>query len=234
MTFDLHEHNHVHTPPWMYVRDEIDVLEEAFDRLVRGHRASPPSPRRAIEASVLREQRETEEGNQPRLAPEGEIEAPERPIGVGCAEEILLGGDPILARLKRDAERDPLYALAARWGKGAVRYAAPRYAKASEGESELRDLFRLLVNGHLVPAKVAFGLGEEAHIEEDQEGKEDAKREYGFAQTYLSRALRSLENVCEKRDIEAAGLLQEGAALSLAIEARAKRLDDLPSFGRAV
>lgn len=230
MTFEPHEHNHVHTPPWMYVRDEIDVLEESFDRLIRTHRASAPSPRRAIEAAVLREQRETEEGNQPRLAQDAEIEAPERPVGVGCAEEILLSGDPIVQRLKRDAERDPLYVLAAGWGARAVRYALPRYTESVEAEYG-RHVFRILVNGYLVPAKIAFGLGEEAHIEEDEEGREDARREYGFATTYALRVLASLESISQKREEEARVLFEEGEALLQAIESRTKRLDTPTSFG---
>src|SRR5690606_7942768 len=92
MNFETnHNHEkHRHTLPWLYVRDEIDVLEGTFDRLTRRHRAAPKSPRRALEAAVLREQQDTERERQARVQDEsGEpwIDPPERPAGVGCADD---------------------------------------------------------------------------------------------------------------------------------------------------
>jgi len=227
------EHDHNHTLPWMFRRDEIDVLEEDFNELLRGHDARARTRAYAYEADVLDEQVKTEAATEAELAkrmgPEwiaASAAAPAAGSGAACAHEDLEPGNALRDALVRDATRDPFYERTYAWAEAVFRWAGARY---EDERARSRDLFRVYVNAYLVPAKIAFGQNEEAH--EDAEAYEVAAREYELAATYLNRTRESLQALCATGEAGADGeaMSREADAIAHTLDHMRKRLDSLRS-----
>jgi|GEM_PF-1565537 hypothetical protein len=176
---------------WLFVRDEIDLLEEEFDEIFRRHDALRDPVRHALEESVLKEQLETEEATESEVALHMGPKLVEEERGApppSIMEEFDSVGS-LREWLKRDVMRDPFYESVFLWSTRVAKWAKEAYDRNPQS----RDLFRIYVNACLVPAKVAFGQSEETHEHED--ALELASKEYELASVYLRRVQDSLQTL---------------------------------------
>ncbi|MBI2483456.1 hypothetical protein HYV74_04765 [Candidatus Uhrbacteria bacterium] len=89
---------------------------------------------------------------------------------------------------------DPVYDLAFRWSCRVDRWSRRLYLDQRVHD---RDLFRVVVNAALIPAKVAFGFS--GALDHDASGMEAALIGYRQAAIFLVRVLESLANCYGKR-----------------------------------
>jgi hypothetical protein len=178
--------------PWVFRRDEFNVLEESYDDVLRRHDAAGRTRAFEAEEAVIREQARTEELSEAELSLRvgpGWLEAPEGPCEVHGADES--DSRPLAEQLRAESERDPLYAAALRWSMGLFRWSRARYDRRRNSDP---DVFRVLVNAPLVPMKVNFALCEQEHA--DRFAVDIAEKEYELAETYAERVLAALERLC--------------------------------------
>jgi len=185
--------------PWIVRRDELHVLEEAFDELCR-RRADASKPADEAEEAVLREHADTEDKTEADLTAaigEGWMDAPE-----GCGHDHDhdhgAGEGTLLERLRRDLTRDPSYERAIGWAGDAY-----RWAREQERVGRNADLLRVSLNACLVPMKMSYAQGE-LSTDDDPYASAVAEKELELAATYLSRARGSLEA------LEKLGVLDDG------------------------
>jgi len=223
------DRDHNHTLPWMFRRDEIDVLEEEFDDIFRRHATAAHAKFRAIEEPVLREQMDTEEATEAellaRMGADWLSSAPgPASAGAACAHDELASVRPLRESLRRDVTRDPFYERTYLWASRTFRWARDRYAQESERS---RDLFRVYVNAFLVPAKIAFGQAEESHEEPD--AREVAAKEYELAATYLDRTRESLTVIWETggQEAEVGWIRREADEIAQALRDMRKRIESM-------
>lgn len=179
---------HDSSNPWLFRRDEIDVLEEELDEVFDLHDKSRDPVHRSAEEAVIAEQTKTEDAYERKLSDLlGPASlAPEE--GHAC-EHCKDGGFPDNVPLKDllVRERDPLYARAYRWANRVFAWSRESYWKFGMRN---RDMFRVHVNVYLVPVKIAFALAEEHR--DDEHAPRIAALEFDLALTYLSRTRESL------------------------------------------
>jgi len=229
------DREHDHTLPWMFRRDEIDVLEEEFDDIFHRHSTPAHAKFRAIEEPVLREQMDTEEATEADLAARMGMDwlaaAPGGPASAGaaCAHDDLASVRPLRESLRRDITRDPFYERAYLWASRTFRWARDRYANES---LRTREVFRVYVNAFLVPAKIAFAQAEESHEEPDV--LEVAAKEYELAATYLDRARESLTAIWESgvTGTDMAWMRRESDEIAQILRETRKRIDSLRNAKR--
>lgn len=118
---------------------------------------------------------------------------------------------------------DPIYDAAFRWACRTERWSRRLYAEQRVRD---RDLFRVLINATLIPAKVAFGFS--GGIDQDLAGLEVAAIGYRQAAIFLTRTLESLANCYGKRigrPQTAHHLVDEGRELLADIESRLAEIE---------
>ncbi|KKW33182.1 MAG: hypothetical protein UY77_C0004G0003 [Candidatus Uhrbacteria bacterium GW2011_GWA2_53_10] len=180
-------HNH---HPWMFLRDEIDVLEEEFDALFdhKNHAHDPVA--HEAEERILEEQVVTEEQSEAelavRLGPRKEFSSAPMEIPSLAIEPAL----PLKEALRQSAARDPFYERVFEWAGRLGVWARARYETGNEKQS---DFFRIQVNAYLVPVKLASAFGHEA--QEDSSAALIAAKEADLAQVYVRRIRESLEKL---------------------------------------
>ncbi len=212
-----HEHRH----PWMFHRDEIDVLEEDFDALFdhRNH-ADDPAAHEA-EERVLEEQVMTEEQSEAdltlRLGPVAESLGESWAVTTEAAEPSV----PLKDALRQSAVRDPFYERVFEWASRLSVWARARYDAGGRRRS---DFFRVLVNAYLVPVKLASALGHEAL--EDATSVQVAGKEAELACVYMTRIAESLSALSVSGVLapEEGQLLQEAEEMQKGLEAIRQRL----------
>lgn len=179
--------SHDPSNPWMFRRDEIDVLEEELDEVFDLHEQSRDPVHRAMEDGVIDEQTKTEDAYERRLSDllGPAALAPEEPHACEHCKGGFPDGVPLTELLTRD--RDPLYVRAYRWATKVFAWSRESYWKFGMRN---RDMFRVHVNVYLVPVKIAFAQAEESR--DDEHAPRIAGLEYDLALTYLARTRESL------------------------------------------
>ena len=205
-----------HDYPWVFRRDEIDILEDELEdlyELVARREQDHP-----FESAILREQIETQERSDQELATR---------LGFDVLHEVSEFG--VCAHGSQTSTQDnsfwwssellyvrshPLYQKAKRWAEALKPFAKRGY---EQGGSSAPELFRVYANVNLVPLKIFTALTEELH--EDEVGFEIAWEEYRLALTYLERIMDSLESMAFLTDDveQVAGCRQEAGALREAL-----------------
>ncbi len=170
--------------PWVFGRDEIDLLEDEIEDLFKKY---GPSSKKGneMEVQVLHEQVETEEQSDAELSAR---------LGLGLFElddptsgETPFGDHHRPHHEAGNMRRHPIYQRARLWAAELHAWAKDSYESGGAGRG---DVFRIYVNVNLVPIKLFTALHEEQHG--DQIGLEVAEQEYSLGQTYLERILESL------------------------------------------
>ncbi len=173
--------------PWLFRRDEIDVLEEELDEIFHLHKHEDDGIHFDMEEEVISEQTKTEEQFERRLSemlgPTASLAAHSHicthckdgfPDGVKMTEMLV-------------PERDPLYAQAYTWAVRVFYWARDCYWMNGMRN---KDMFRVQINAYLVPVKIAFAQVE--HHRKDPHATKIMDLEFDLALTYLRRTRVSL------------------------------------------
>ncbi|NQV88963.1 MAG: hypothetical protein HQ488_01415 [Parcubacteria group bacterium] len=170
--------------PWVFGRDEIDLLEDEIEDLFQKYGLGSKKSSE-MEVQVLHEQVETEEQSDAELSAR---------LGLGLFEpdDPVLGETPFSDHKRPhhdvgNMRLHPIYQRARLWAAELHAWAKGSYESGGAGRG---DVFRIYVNVNLVPIKLFTALHEEQHG--DQIGLEVAEQEYHLGQTYLERILESL------------------------------------------
>ncbi len=190
--------------PWIFHRDEIDLLEEEMDDIYRAHRPSAHDPVSQMEDRVLKEQLQTEEQF------ETDVTIDVEPEEVRPPHDFFSGSLP--DSLKAQSARDPLYEVVYLWAKRAYAYAAEKYLSQQFKDE---DVFRIYVNVNMIPLKLASALFEQ--MADDPVSQHIAQKEQQLCFTYLTRTLDSLQHRAFLGDEEAVRLEKEGRELERSI-----------------
>lgn len=180
--------------PWMFHRDELDVLEDEIDLLQQKFFPALDLGVETFEAVVLREQLDTEEASDTALSKRLgltdeslHVEASDGQVLEDAFAELSSGQDVF--------RRHPLYQFARTWSAQVRTFSKQGYESASYNAEAF---FRAYVNAHTVPIKVFTGLCEESFV--DMIGLEVAEQEYALALTYIQRILTSLSMTVSNAD----------------------------------
>ncbi len=193
--------------PWIFHRDEIDLLEEEIDELYRQHESTKGDSVSKMEDRLLQEQLETEELSEAELTlqigPEYLL-----PQIQSSNTDSALPDESLVQTLRTHAYRDPLYVRIYTWAQCTFAYASNRYHK--EG---VRDeaVFRAYINAKMIPIK--FVASQTERLSKDSIGEQIAQKEGSLCLTYFERTLDSLEHRSFLGDEKATALLQEGKEL---------------------
>ncbi len=178
-----------HDYPWVFRRDEIDILEDELEDLYEAFHRS--EKRTSFESIVLGEQLETQERSDRDLSQRLGFDVLQPPPStlLTSRESTEAPGETFelwqqeLAHIRIH----PLYQEAKRW---AVRVKPVAKHGYEQGGGYAGECFRVYANVNLVPLKIFTALCEELH--EDVVGWEIALEEYRLALTYVERILDSL------------------------------------------
>ncbi|MBI2475368.1 hypothetical protein HYV69_03010 [Candidatus Uhrbacteria bacterium] len=195
------------TNPWMFERNEIDLLEEDLDEIYKQHAPSIRGPILKMEGRVLQEQLETEAEFEAdlalRIGPEHllSLDSSDREIKTFAKESLK-------EVLRAHTFRDPLYERVYLWAKHVAHYARYFY---KHDKVYREDAFRALVNVKMIPIKLACVRSE--FSQRDSVLGQIAKKEQRLCLTYFTRTLHALQNLTFSGDEEAIILFQEGETL---------------------
>lgn len=170
--------------PWVFGRDEIDLLEDEIEDLFSQYGAGSDQ-NGGVEVHVLKEQIETEEKSDEELSARlgmNFLESTDRPERSKSFDERQRSPQRV-----GNMRMHPFYQKARLWAVELRKWAKHSYENGGAGTG---DVFRIYANVNLVPIKLFTALHEEQHG--DQIGLEVAEQEYQLAQTYLERILESL------------------------------------------
>lgn len=194
--------------PWIFHRDEIDLLEEEMDELYRRHdQKTEDGSISDMEDQVLSEQLETEEAAEAELSIEigPEYLLPHPPHHT---HEQIEDEESLLKSLQAHGYRDPVYARIYSWAIRAFLYSTKRYVKESVRE---KDVFRVYVNAKMIPIK--FVASQTERFSDDAESDLIAEMQRSLCLIYFERTLEPLARRSVLGDEEATLLLQEGRDL---------------------
>lgn len=205
--------------PWMFRRDEIDLLEEDMDDLYDLH-DSAKEEQETMEQMLISEQLDTEESAEVEFTHQMDI-------------KWLLHKSPdqMNQRFEKDREEDeqdisfdphrpPYYEQMFRFVNEVFTFATEMHQKGGE-PAELA--FRVLINIKLVPIKCAIAVSEELH--DDPMSLAVAKKEYCLALVYLDRVLISLAFLGANGNMRAQSFLAPGTKLKQIIMQNAAQLN---------
>lgn len=217
--------------PWVFHRDEFNLLEEAFEGILRQHDKSIDGAAFPLEEQVIKEQLDTEEATENELASRIGVDWLDI-VALATSESIQHVDDTLSLRdaLKQNGIRDPLYQKAREWALAIHRWTKGEYI--DEGV-EGYDMYRAHLNVLLVPIKIAFAVTEEQH--EDKHSADIADKEFQLAETYLDRVRESLLALNQALILPEAiqRRLQESVILMECIHAARERLAERRRFGGA-
>ncbi len=193
--------------PWIFHRDELDLLEEEMDDIYRLHRAGAPDQISDMEDRVLKEQMQTEEYAELELALE---------IGPDylCVRDREgdhghdFASDSLSQTLRAYSSRDPLYEQVYLWSQRVFRYTFKRYFSE---QKKKEDFFHAHVNVNMIPIKFASAFAEK--IVGDSISDRIAHSERQLCLTYFVRTLGALHSQAFSGDEEAVCLEKEGREL---------------------
>jgi hypothetical protein len=210
--------------PWVYYRDEIDLLEDQIEDLFERHDASLTDTL-TMEQEVLQEQLKTEEVFEQSLAN-------------GFGRSVFLFGDSIsasesdssssqngmdheLSVLRKEVVRQPLYRIARAWAASVYTFTHQRY---EHDAVRSRELFCAYANVNLVPIKLSVALIEE--MRGDTLGIDMAIQEYKLTSIYLGRVADSLEHAVGQ-ELDSAPVIEMIGVARQLLGGLAKRIRDL-------
>jgi hypothetical protein len=181
-------HAHDQNYPWIFHRDEIDLLEDELEDLYEKYGRDSGSAK-TFESAVLSEQMETEEQSDAQLS---------RRLGFDffqkMSESLSFSPSEEAQIFKEDAHKETefirshaLYQTAKAWAAGLRGFTKQKY---EEGGPYASEYFRMYANLNLVPLKIFTALSEELH--EDRVGFEVAQEAYQLSLIYLERIQESL------------------------------------------
>ncbi|MBI4435362.1 hypothetical protein HY630_01710 [Candidatus Uhrbacteria bacterium] len=174
--------------PWVFRRDEIDILEDELEDLFEAFHRRGRSP--SFESAILAEQLDTEERSDRELSSRLGFDVLEPPPTVLSAREPDEPPDDSFEAWQQElgyVRAHPLYQKAIRWTMFVKPAAKGGY---EQGGMYAGELFRVYANVNLVPLKIFTALCEGMH--EDDIGWNIAEEEYRLALTYLDRILESV------------------------------------------
>lgn len=183
--------------PWLFRRDELDLLEDELDEVFHLHEHSRDPVHHSMEEGVINEQLKTEDAFERKLSDLlGPASlAPDEHVCEHCKDGFPEG---VSMRDLLVRDRDPMYAKSYAWATKVFTWSRESYWNFGMRN---RDMFRVHVNAYLVPVKIAFALAEEHR--DDEHASRVAGMEYELAATYLERTRESLSS------LRAMGLVQE-------------------------
>lgn len=198
--------------PWMFERNEIDLLEEDLDDIYQQYEPSIRDPILKMEARVLQEQLETEAEFEADLALKIGPEHFFREVSSNL-ETKSFGKESLKDVLQAHASRDPIYERVYLWAKHVADYSHESYR---HDKVHREDAFRALVNVKMIPIKLACVRSE--FSQRDSVSGQIAKKEQRLCLTYFTRTLHALQNLAFYVDEEALILFQEGETLQNKIQ----------------
>lgn len=177
--------------PWMFQRDEIDLLEEELEDIYQTQEHRDPKES-AMERSVMKEQLETEDRVESELVHEWGSELLTHAHAHEYHEltEELDDQTPLKELLHHQALRDPLYDQGLVWSREVFRFAKEHY---TSGLDRRRDMFRVYLNAMMVPLKLSIGQMDTST--DDAFSLQVIRKEYELALTYLERTLESMQTL---------------------------------------
>ncbi|MBI5370339.1 hypothetical protein HZA85_04085 [Candidatus Uhrbacteria bacterium] len=200
--------------PWIFHRDEVDLLEEEMDEIFRRHRAEPNHSGSQMEDRVLKEQTDLEEIAEAELTlqigPEYLLSPHDQEFETDDIVER-----PILNTLKEQAARDGLYQRVYLWAKDVFHFAHQAYQVSGRTDE---GLFRTYLTVKMIPIKL-MAISTESRIG-DAISDQIAKKEFALCLTYFERALDGLKRRSLLADEEAIMLYKQGKMLVQAIKTR--------------
>ncbi len=181
-------HAHDQNYPWIFHRDEIDLLEDELEDLYETYGRDTGSSK-TFESAVLSEQMETEERSDAQLS---------RRLGFDFFQKISESSPFSFSEESQNPKEDshqqtefirshPLYQKAKIWAASMRSVTKQKYQERGPYASEY---FRIYANLNLIPLKIFTALSEELH--EDRVGFEVAKEAYELGLIYLDRVRESL------------------------------------------
>lgn len=174
--------------PWVFRRDEIDILEDELEDLYEKYHRPEDAP--SFESSVLAEQLDTEERSDQELSTRLGFDVLEPPPPSLVSSRDSATPSDIWSEWQEElvhVRSHPLYQQAKTWAVHVKPVAKRGY---EQGGAYAGELFRVWANVNLVPLKIFTALCEEMH--EDDIGYEIAREEYRLALTYIERILESM------------------------------------------
>lgn len=199
-----------HENPWVFERDEIDLLEEEIDELYRIHEPTPSRPFR-METRILQEQLETEEQAESELAWKIGQENLLHEISVDSGADVFIDGS-VKEILRAHSYRDPLYERVFLWAQLVSEFSFHFY-QLNNSRSE--DAFRAFVNAKLIPTKLALTRVERS----DEIFRQIIQKERKLCLAYFLQIFQALQNLSDfSNEKEWQILLQEGMKLQKLVE----------------
>ena len=206
--------------PWMFHRDEIDLLEEEIDEIYERHDCESKDSVSQMEDRVLEEQQEIEERFETELILKIGPRALLRPSHVHADPSTFTNEESLDHFLHTQSARDPLYSALYIWTQSVFIFARAHYFEQGNRQE---GLFRMYVNVKMIPIKFVLFL--EERCVEDVIAKEMANKEASLCLLYLERTIDSLQHLSFLGDTQAGSLFKEGIILE-------RRVRDV--FGRNV
>ena len=173
--------------PWVFRRDEIDILEDELEDLYETHHSSESDP--TFESSVLHEQLDTQERSDNELSARLGFDVLDPPASMFSSRDPAPTSEDWSAWQEEIAHVrvQPLYQQARMWAAQVKPVAKRGY---EQGGAYAGELFRIYANVNLVPLKIFTAMCEQLY--EDDIGDEIALEEYRLALIYLSRIVESM------------------------------------------
>jgi hypothetical protein len=171
--------------PWVFQRDEIDLLEEDIDEIFQRYRKKEQFQ---VENLIIQEQMETEELSDVEFTlrmNEGFFEKKKDE----APRFVLDKQFEIKARATEEIKRNPLYESALIWSNAVFRFASSLYEKKID---QLHDAFRVYFNVKFVPLKLSIFHADDYG---DELSLDIAEKELELALVYVTRVLESLSNL---------------------------------------
>ncbi|MEK7615424.1 MAG: hypothetical protein AAB431_03510 [Patescibacteria group bacterium] len=204
--------------PWMFHRDEIDLLEEEMETIYQQHERAATDSVSEMEQRILREQIETEEQFEAELSLKMEPEHFLRRSLPSEEAPAFLKEEPLDDLLRSHVQRDPLYEAVYLWVARVFSYAHQRYIKEA---IRSEDFFRIYVSVKMIPIKLS-GVQVDPTIP-DVVSQQIAKKDAQLCLIYFARTLDSLHHLSFLGDERATVLAKEGLPIERAIRAELTR-----------
>ena len=205
--------------PWMFHRNEVDLLEEDLDDIYEQFKQEEPTP--SIEDDLIEEQIQTEEYAEAEISMRME---PSWLMSKSSRTKDAIEFDTTSLRLElaREAERPPMYRQSYVWAQTVFLLGKEMYEK-NFGLRE--DAFRMFLNAKMIPIKLSNAMIEESH--DDPLSQEIAENEYRLTIVYVTRVLEPLVKFqASFQDPTLLMLVQNGEKLKRAL------LEYVHRFGR--
>jgi hypothetical protein len=204
--------------PWIFRRDEVDLLEEDIDDIYDLHQ-SGQGRIQTMEQAIISEQLDTEEQAEAEFAMQIDMRngtrfSSEKSVWEVRAEKMREEDDLVC-----DVQRSPFYEQVFRFADDAFVYASEVYARKN---NDAENAFRIRINVKMVPIKCAIAFSEELHV--DPMSLALARKEFTLAIVYLDRVLLSFAFMAAAGDERAQTFLAPGTKMKQILQQYLTRL----------